>query len=185
MMQQHKLRCVKISSVLVLLFAILTGTDAIAQGAVPFGQIQGSIFTQANQPIPKAIVVVQQQDASAAPAFEASGVAGPDGSFTFSGVPVGTFLICVQVPGSSYLNPCTWSNNPPSVTLTNRLGGNAGRIRMDEGQLLKVKLNDANKLLQTDEGKVPGAKVLIGVFGPNGLFVPMRVRARSEEHTSE
>jgi hypothetical protein len=164
--------------VFLALIALVSGTKAFSQGPVAAGQIQGSVVTQANQGIAKATVIIQQQGGSTGTPFQANTLTGADGSFSFTGVPVGAFTICVQVPGSAYLNPCTWSSTAPTVTLTAGRGASTGRIRLDEGQLLKVKLNDANRVLQADEGRVPGAQVLIGIWTPTGLFIPMRVRTK-------
>ena len=163
---------------LLLCLILLGASKLFSQGVVPSGQIQGTVVSQENRGVAKATVTVQQQSNPAAGQFRANTITGTDGSFTFTGVPAGTFTICVQVPGSVYLNPCTWASSVPSVTLTVGQRASAGIIRLDEGRLLKVRLNDASRVLQADEGKVPGAKVMIGVWTLEGLFVPMRVRTQ-------
>src|SRR6266496_216183 len=40
-------------------------------------------------------------------------VTGANGSFQFDALDPGAYLICGQIPGSTYIDPCHWSGAPP------------------------------------------------------------------------
>jgi hypothetical protein len=143
------------------------------------GQIQGTILASDGQPVPRASVTAQRQRSTGEAPFRASAFTGTDGSFVVSGVPPGVYRVCIQVPGTTFLNPCTWSVAPPSATVTSGQTSSVGTIQLETGYLVKARLNDSGRLLQSDEGRVPGARVQVGVWTPNGFFLPLRVRTRS------
>lgn len=143
------------------------------------GQIQGTVVSPSDQPVPRASVTVQLQHSRGTAPFRASVFTEQDGGFLVPNVPPGAYRVCIQVPGTSFLNPCTWSAAPPTVTVASGQTASVGALRLEEGYVVKVRLNDAGGLLQSDEGSVPGARVQLGVWTPNGFFIPLRVRTRS------
>ena len=161
------------------LIALLSAADLYSQAPpVPAGRVEGIVVTGDNTPVARASVAVQSQPNTGTAPFRASAFTEPDGSFVVPGVPAGGYRICVQVPGSALLNPCTWSTGPPSITTASGQAASLGTIRLETGYLLQVRLLDAGRFLESDEGRVPGAQVQIGVWTLNGLFVPMRIRTR-------
>ena len=161
------------------LLALLSAADLYSQAPpVPAGRIGGTVVTGDNTPVARASVAVQSQPNTGTAPFRASAFTEPDGSFVVPGVPAGGYRICVQVPGSALLNPCTWSTGPPSITTASGQAASLGTIRLETGYLLQVRLLDAGRFLESDEGRVPGAQVQIGVWTLNGLFIPMRIRTR-------
>ena len=144
----------------------------------PAGLVLGTVVTPDNLPVARASVQVQSLENSGAAPFRASVFTQPDGSFVVPGVPPGSHRVCVQAPGTALLNPCTWSAAPPAITVSARQAASVGTIRLETGYLVKVRLLDAARLLEATEGRVPGAQVQIGVWTPNGFFIPMRIRTR-------
>ena len=144
----------------------------------PGGVVLGTVVTRDNAPVAGAAVMVQSQRDPGTATFRANVFTQPDGSFVVSGIPPGRHRVCVQAPGTALLNPCTWSAAPPSITVVAGQPASAGTIRLETGYLVKVRLLDAARLLETLEGRVPGAQVQVGVWTPNGFFIPMRIRTR-------
>ena len=142
------------------------------------GQIQGTIVSPDGQPVSRASVTAQLQRSPGTAPFRASVFTEPDGSFLVPNVPPGAYWVCVQVPGTTLLNPCTWSAAPPAVSVEAGQTASLGALALEAGYLVRVRLQDAGRLLQSDEGQVPGARVQSGVWTPNGLFIPMRVRTK-------
>jgi hypothetical protein len=144
----------------------------------PAGLVSGIVLASDNTPVARASVTVQSQPDPGTAPFRASVFTQPDGSFVVPGVPPGPHRVCVQAPGTALLNPCTWSAAPPAITVSARQAASAGAVRLETGYLVQVRLLDAARLLEAAEGTVPGAQVQIGVWTPNGLFLPMRIRTR-------
>ena len=160
------------------LVAVLSPVRLLAQIGGSNGQIQGAIVSPDGQPVSRASVTAQLQQSPGTAPFRAGGFTETDGSFVVSGVPPGVYRVCIQAPGTRLLNPCTWSS-PPSVTVEVGQTVVLGKLQLETGYLIQVRLGDAGRLLQSDEGRVPGARVQFGVWTPNGFFLPMRVRTRS------
>jgi Carboxypeptidase regulatory-like domain len=69
-----------------------------------------------------------------------------DGSFIFSSLTAGAYEFCAQVLAGGYLNPCEWSLNPPTVTVT---AGNAATgfvLKMAIGSLLQIQVQDPSNV---------------------------------------
>ena len=142
------------------------------------GQIAGTLLSPDGQPVARATVLAQLEAGPGAQPFRANAFSGPDGSFLVSNLPAGQYRICIQVPGTAFLDPCTWSAAPPSATVAAGQTASAGNIQVETGYLVKARLTDSNRLLQADEGRVRGVHLQIGIWTPEGFFVPMRVRTR-------
>ena len=159
------------------LSTLLSPTQLLSQ--TESGQIQGAVVAPNGQPVARASVTAQLQRSPGTAPFRAGAFTEANGSFVISDVPPGLYLVCVQVPGTTFLNPCTWSAAPPSATVAAGQTASAGTIQLETGYLVKARLNDSGRLLQTDEGRVAGARVQVGVWTPNGFFLPLRVRTRN------
>jgi len=142
------------------------------------GQLTGSIVTQAGVPIPRAFVIATRSDSGRTPSENTRSAA--DGSFAFTNLAVGTYRICVQVLGSSFLDPCLWPGKPPAVTITAGQIAAIGKIQLSSAVTLHVNLIDDNGLLQSNAvtAKTPGANILIGVRTGTGAFYPVRLRSK-------
>lgn len=145
---------------------------------VPAGRLEGTVVASDNSPVARASVTVQSQPNSGTAPFRASVFTGTDGAFVVEGAPSGSHRICVQAPGTALLNPCLWSPTPPGITVAAGQAASAGMIRLETGHLVQVRLLDAGRFLEGDEGSIPGANVQIGVWTANGFFIPMRIRTR-------
>lgn len=160
------------------LLVLLSPLCLFSQNDAAAGQIQGTVVSSDRQPLVRASVLAQRQPGSGAQ-FRATTFTGPEGGFLLSGLPAGVYRVCFQLPGTTFLNPCTWSAAPPTVAVMAGQTASLGELQLENGYLVRVLLTDAAGLLQTDEGRVPGARVQVGVWTPNGLFLPLRVRTRN------
>ncbi len=97
---------------------------------------------------------------------------GSDGSFQFTGLNDGTYRICGYVPHGTWLNPCAWGLQPPTVTLSGAQPTATITLTLKEGAVVPIRINDPSQLLTQYEGKSPGADLLIGVVSDSGIFTP-------------
>jgi len=167
-----------VSALLTALFPRHLRSQASNTNALAPGHIEGVILSPHGEPVSRASVTVQLQRTSGTPPFRASVFTGSDGRFVVANVPAGVYRICVQAPGTALLNPCAWSAAPPSAAVTSGQIALLGSIRLETGYVVKVRLQDAGRLLQADEARSPAARVQSGLWTPAGFFIPMRVRTR-------
>jgi hypothetical protein len=92
-----------------------------------------------------------------------SAASGTGGAFQVSGLSVGTYKICAQVPDSVWLNPCEWGLKPAQVTLSAGQPNATVKIVLSKGATVRIRVDDASHLLSQQEGKRPGAHLLLGV----------------------
>lgn len=97
---------------------------------------------------------------------------GPDGSFRFSGLGVGTYRLCVQAPRTVWLDPCEWGFAVPSVTLTSAQRSQSITVPLRKGVEVPIRIDDASQVLLQSEGRIAGAHLLVGVRTPASTFRP-------------
>ena len=66
------------------------------------------------------------------------------------------------------------------LTLTAAQKSNAGKLSINRGSVLKVRVDDAGQFLgkKTKDGRDPS--LIMGVWGPNGFFHPMYAASQDE-----
>ena len=75
-------KCRTTTAVSLLMFLVVSAAAAQATGATEFGSIRGRVVNDQGSPVSSANVTIADISLAA--------VSGPDGSFEFSSVPVGT-----------------------------------------------------------------------------------------------
>jgi hypothetical protein len=148
-----------------------------SSGAQLPGHIDGIVVSPQDQPVWRAAVTAKLEGNSGNQ-IHAGALTEPDGSFVIPKVSPGHYRICIQTPGTALLDPCTWSASPPGAVVSSGATASLGSIRLESGYVIRVRLHDAARLLQTDEARTPAARVQSGVWTPSGLFIPLRIRTR-------
>ena len=97
-------------------------------------------------------------------------VTDSSGSFRFAGLEVGTYKLCAQLPGSGWLNPCEWGLNPPVVSLSATQPSATVRFVLNKGAVISIRVNDPGGFLSQNEGRTPGADLLVGVPNDASAF---------------
>ena len=90
-------------------------------------------------------------------------ISGAGGSFRFTGLSVGTYEVCAQVPGTLWLNPCEWGLQPPAASLSDAQPTVNVTMVLKKGIAVPIRINDPGKILDQNEGKTPGAHLRLGV----------------------
>ena len=157
-----------------LIFSLVSGAALLGQTttvpATGSGRIQGAVTeSSSHKPIAGAYVTALR---SGLPPLSQVAQTATDGSYEIKELPAGTFSLCVQAPGDGYLLSCHWGATPPSVTLTAGQVSAGNQLTMTAGWILKVRIQDPNQTLaqKTKQGFDPD--LVMGVFGPPGLFYP-------------
>lgn len=101
---------------------------------------------------------------------------GADGTFQFTKLPSGSYFLCAQTPLMSgpkddpFIDSCAWPDlSSPRLALA------AGQARIDvivpvkRGYLLKIRVNDAGKLLTAPIGNNPASHLSLLLSGPAAL----------------
>src|SRR5437899_1946061 len=114
---------------------------AVAKLWAQTGQIRGVVRDDSGRAVSNAIVQATAQGAAGSKPATASNATANDGSFALTGLPAGSFLVCIQAPRSSFLNPCEWAAYltaaPPSITLSAGQVANLSPIVLKQGQVLR------------------------------------------------
>src|SRR5436309_10559542 len=128
--------------ILILVFVVVFGFRlTFGQGVPANASITGIILGDDGRPLKGAYVV--------SPALKGNprSPTRPDGVFSLTNLPGGTHAICVQVPGTLYLDPCRWST-PTRVTLAGNQTRAGLKIQLQKGARMLIQLDDANTHLQ-------------------------------------
>jgi len=136
--------------------------------AIFAGTISGNVVDAANHPVASAIVTMSEGAASRStpPAFHGGSTqTATDGSFSFTNLEAGTYLLCAQVPHGTLLNPCQWTTTLPQAALASATSTAEITLTMRPGYRLPIRVDDAQGLLNAREGLTPGAHLLIGANG--------------------
>src|SRR5258708_490175 len=85
------------------------------------------------------------------------------GAFQFVALPEGNYTVCPRVPNSTWLNPCDWGFPTPNATITRSAPTASVTITLKRGVAVPIRINDPGQLLAQNEGKIPGAGLLLEV----------------------
>lgn len=112
---------------------------------------------------------------------EWSATTGAAGSFRFDDLYGGPYHLCAQVQGSTWLNPCEWGGLSPTVSLSGTQPSASVTIILKKGVAVPIRVDDPGQLLTQNEGKTPGAHLLLGAG--NDAFVFQQARVTSQDST--
>jgi hypothetical protein len=89
-------------------------------------------------------------------AFDRQFASKRDGAFSLSGVPAGKFRICVDAPQENVLDPCLWSTDEQTFTVTDGVPLTNLNITVQVGTKIRVHVNDPQDALPKEKGGVRG-----------------------------
>lgn len=119
----------------------LCGQSAVSTSV----SIQGiAIDSATKKPIAGAIVTAIR---NGPPPLSQNATSSSTGAFQFSGLPAATYRLCVQVLAGGYLNPCSWSPNPPTVTVAAGKAVTGVQLKIAPGSVLRIRIDDPTSLL--------------------------------------
>jgi hypothetical protein len=161
--------------------AVLAGAPCVvAQTSSTTGALQGSIKDTQGQVVPTAQIRYQRvvqtvrvgnQTLPAPGEAVVNNLVTADatGAFSLANLPSGQYVLCANVPGAPYLDPCIW-HRPIPVTVSAAVTS-VPSLTLEKGVFLKVRINDPQRLLpRTLDGPLTPRKLLVGVLYANGAY---------------
>lgn len=106
---------------------------------------------------------------------------GTDGRFLFENVPVGEFRICMQAPGTKFLNPCDWLDQVPTVKVASKAPVNAGTVEIGEGYLLEVDVKDNQGLIAQSKRRLQQANLSFAVRGTRRFHILLQSQGKAQD----
>jgi hypothetical protein len=146
----------------VLIAASLFPLQAVA------ATITGKVVDTANRAVVAASVMISEVPTTQSKPANMKGAfirTAADGSFSFGNLEAGTYLLCAQVPKGTLLNTCQWTTSLPHVILASATATSSITLTMRPGYRVPIRVDDPQGLLSANEGKRPGAHLLVGVQG--------------------
>ena len=147
---------------------------AVAQTAS--AGIQGTVTARdTGAPLAGVLVIA---GATSNPSATQSTKSAADGTFQIENLPAGAYSLCVKAASDGYLDPCEWGQSPPAVTLAVGQNSTVNAVAASPGAVLKIRIQDTAQLLlqKGKNGSLPD--LLVGVFGPKGIFYSAHVANR-------
>lgn len=141
--------------------------------------IDGNVMAEDGRPVAGAAVIANRV-APPSPVVAMSVLSGAAGAFTMTGLAPGVYRLCVQAPASEYLDPCFWSAQPPTLRLAAGQTAAGQRIVVARGSFVRIRIQDPAKRLKRDTATGKAPSLLLGVWTPSRLFVPMRMNAEDD-----
>jgi hypothetical protein len=105
-------------------------------------------------------------------------VSAADGKFQLASLAAGEWTICATVTGKELLDPCHGAARPIPVTLAEGASRSGVQVQLAKGAILRVRIEDAGKLLEQAAAKAAGAQIAAGVWAPNGVYYPLGAPVR-------
>jgi len=139
------------------------------------GSISGTISEAKSKiPIPRALLVASRVGPEPLTRRARS---GGDGEYQLRDLAPGNYWVCVQAPSGQHLDSCDWGGSPVGIVVGPG-GATAGiDISLAVASVLDIQLADPQGALRqlTKDGRRP--ELLVGVWGPGGLYYPAHVAA--------
>lgn len=99
-----------------------------------------------------------------------SATASSAGTVTFNLLPNGRYTLCAQAASGNWLNPCEWGSARPTVVVSAAQRRVGMTLVLKRGAAVSVRVDDPSQSLAQNEGKTPGAHLLLGVRTDAGFF---------------
>jgi hypothetical protein len=141
------------------------------------GSMSGTLKDTTGSPVAKALVAAYLQakstDGKFPPVFNAT--TGSDGSFTFTGLVPGTYLLCAERPDIALLNPCFWAAKKTTATVPSSGPATGISLVAEKGVPINIRVNDSKGLISASPLL---DDVVIAVKPSTGPGLPVRLASK-------
>jgi hypothetical protein len=166
---------------LVIALCFVLATQAQQAGPAGRGPISVAVKGEDGSLLSGASVFLRRTLVPGAPPrqrTEWSATASAAGVVTFDLLPNGQYTLCAQAVSGHWLNPCEWGATRPAVVLSAPQGTARTTLVLKRGAAVSIRVDDPNGLLAQNEGKTPGAHLLLGVRSDALIFHPASIVAQ-------
>jgi hypothetical protein len=108
------------------------------------GSLAGSVTDQGNKPVTGAFITANRESL---PPASGRAFSAADGTFQLSGLPAGSYTVCVQFPSAGFVDTCEWQILPLRVDVKAGQGVAGLKFKLQKGAILHIRLNDPAALL--------------------------------------
>jgi len=125
--------------------------------------VTGSVVDDSGHSIAGARVLISYAPSIKPPAAAPPVITGPlaamvtadnNGAFLASGLAPGQYIACAETTGPGYLDPCHWAAAAPGFSVNAGTTTSGVKIVMAKGAVLRVHIDDPQKLLKAAAGPV-------------------------------
>jgi len=158
---------------LVMVFWVALAAQAQQTGPAGRGQIFVTVKGEDGSILSGAGVFLRRTLAPGAPPRQRadwSATTSAAGAVTFDLLPNGQYTLCAQAASGSWLNPCEWGAARPTVVVSAAQRAVSTTLVLKRGAAVSIRVDDPTGLLAQNEGKTPGAHLLLGVRSDAGIF---------------
>jgi hypothetical protein len=141
--------------------------------AVATASISGSLKSSATLGALHGNTITAYRTSPQSPVYRVVGQSAADGTFQISGLPAGTYALCVDGTKDTHLDPCSWGGTPVSVTVADGQKVTGVSLSLIKGVTLKVNINDSGQFLKQRAGEIGPPQVFVAVLPPKGAPAPL------------
>jgi hypothetical protein len=176
-------RILSAAPVIVMCLGLMCLGAGAAAGQTGTASVSGGMVADTGHAVPGALVTVMAVPATIPPPagftpLTTNAFAASDGTFSVGSLPAGKYQLCAQTQRTAaLLDPCLWSTSQTFVTLAAGQAVSGQRITLISGTLLKLYINDPGGLMLANDGKTPGAGMIVAVGGSTNILTPFFVDA--------
>lgn len=112
-------------------------------------------------------------------------LADDTGAFHISALAAGTYVLCAEIPGKDYVNPCSWESVLPTVAVKAGQKANNVQLAVNPGLRLSFEVTDREKRV-AGKGKSQGVRLGAYFVVPGGRRVDLPLtRSDGDVHVLE
>ena len=166
---------------LLIILSVVVAAQA-QQGSLPGpGQFSATVRGEDGSTLSGVGVFLRRTPTLGAPPrqrMDWTAVTSTTGIATFELLPSGQYTICAQAASGNWLNPCEWGAARPSIVVPGTRESVGPTLVLKRGATVSIRVDDPSGLLTQDEGKTPGAHLLLGVRSDAGMFRLASLKAK-------
>jgi hypothetical protein len=133
------------------------------------GSISGTLAGDDGLPVVGAVIANGAGVAASGRAITAA-----DGAFNITNLAPGIYTLCGRPKSRGYLDPCTWSTDPPKVSVTAGQATANTKLVLSKGAVIDVRVNDPLRALGAITlPNAAGPLVLLEAMTPRGPLEPL------------
>jgi hypothetical protein len=160
-----------------LLAVALQAQSNFGQGpitpTVATATVSGAVKSSANLAALSGATITALRTSPQFPLYRVQAQSAANGTFQITGMPAGTYALCVDATKDIHLDPCAWSGTPATVTVADGQNVTGVSLSLIKGSTLQVNINDPGQFLQIRPGEIGPPHVLVAVMPQKGPPVPL------------